>query len=118
MTEPAASAPGPPATAPVPPNSRYSGVPLLSARQADGTDTRYFARRFLPDPERMQVIAQYRVRDGDRLDTIAANAFGDSELWWRVADANRAGHPRDLVSAADRVLRLTQVAGFEGFGRA
>lgn len=30
----------------------------------------------------------YKVSYGDRLDGIAAAVLGDSELWWRIADAN------------------------------
>ena len=30
----------------------------------------------------------YPVREGDRLDLLAAAAFGDSTAWWRIADAN------------------------------
>ena len=28
------------------------------------------------------------VKAGDRLDLLAHTAYGDAELWWRIADAN------------------------------
>jgi hypothetical protein len=28
------------------------------------------------------------VLDGERLDMLAAGSYGDSEMWWRIADAN------------------------------
>jgi len=32
----------------------------------------------------------YQVREGDRLDLLAAAALNDSTGWWRIADANPA----------------------------
>lgn len=30
----------------------------------------------------------YRVKAGDRIDTIAHQAFGDANRWWEIADLN------------------------------
>lgn len=34
------------------------------------------------------VYTVHEVVFGDRLDSLAARAYGDPELWWRIADAN------------------------------
>ena len=54
------------------------------------------------------------VTQGERLDNIAANYFGDPELFWRVADANRAMHPKELTETIGRRLRITLPEGIPG----
>ena len=40
----------------------------------------------------------YRVKAGDRIDTIAHQAFGDPNRWWEIADLNpQIKFPLDLV---------------------
>jgi hypothetical protein len=72
------------------------------------------ARRFLPQPDELASFGSYVVVGGDRLDTIAARAFGDPELFWRLVDGNRELMPRRLVEDVGRVLNLTLPAGIPG----
>ena len=30
----------------------------------------------------------YSMKDGDRLDLLAVDLYGDGTLWWKIADAN------------------------------
>ena len=30
----------------------------------------------------------YSMKDGDRLDLLATDLYGDGTLWWKIADAN------------------------------
>jgi nucleoid-associated protein YgaU len=47
----------------------------------------------------------YRVKSGDRIDTIAHQAFGDANRWWEIADLNpQIKFPLDLVPGD--VLRI------------
>lgn len=40
----------------------------------------------------------HRVRAGDRIDTIAHQAFGDASRWWEIADLNpQIKFPLDLT---------------------
>lgn len=64
--------------------SRYAGLPLVVVPQDDGTTRALSAPRPSAAPP---VDVVYPVRDGDRLDLLAAAALGSSELWWRIADA-------------------------------
>ena len=89
-----------------PPNSRYENVPTATIQTADGRTVVYLRRRFIPAPERLVVIEEHRVADGERLDMIAAQALGDPELFWRICDANRAMRPRDLTERVGRRLLL------------
>jgi hypothetical protein len=98
----------------VEPNSRYARTPVKTYTLPDGREVNYFARRFLPQPDQLAEFGRYVVHGGDRLDTVAARAFGDPELFWRLVDGNRELLPRKLVAAVGRQLRLTLPAGFPG----
>lgn len=93
--------------------SRYRGLPLLSYVDAAGREHVYADRRIVPQPETMPEVGHVTVRDGDRLDNIAAVQFGDARWWWRIADANRALAPAALTGpqALDRSLRITLPEG-------
>lgn len=97
----------------LPPTSRYYGLPVLMREAQDGTKTVYFQRRFIPQPERFDVLQEHVVTQGERLDNIAAQFIGNPELFWRLCDANRALHPRELEAAGFR-LRITLPEGIPG----
>jgi len=96
------------------PTSRYADVPLKTYTLPDGREVNYFARRLLPQPGTLAEFGRHVVRTGDRLDTVAAQGFGDPTLFWRLVDAHRDLVPRALVAALGRSLRLTLPAGFPG----
>jgi hypothetical protein len=91
--------------------SRYRGLPLLSYVDARGREVIYVTRRILPQPEDLAEIAKFEVREGDRLDIIAAQQYADARWWWRLADANRALDPADLTARIGRRLRITLPQG-------
>jgi hypothetical protein len=98
---------------PFPPTSRYAGTEIATRVDAAGRQTRYLRRRFLPDPDGLAQIATHRVQEAERLDTIAAEAYGDPVLSWQLLDANRALSPAELLSTG-RPLRITLPAGVPG----
>ena len=95
-------------------NSRYLGTGTRQWTTPSGTAIAYLARRFLPHPESLAQIATYQVAARDRIDSVAAAVLNDPELSWRVADANRAMLPRDLVATPGTVLRITLPEGMQG----
>ena len=88
--------------------SRYEGVPEAVHDDGTGRPIRYKVLRILPDPPAVEVHA---VRQGDRLDRIANDAYGDPEQSWRICDANRAFDPDDLVRESGRRLDIPQSVG-------
>ena len=56
----------------------------------------YKRRRFLPRGESQPLLTEVTVKEGERLDLIAARTLGRADHSWRMADANDAMHPRDL----------------------
>lgn len=90
-----------------PPPSRYAGIPTAVLDPDGDRPIIYLGRRFVPHPERLAEIGAHTVVAGERPDNIAAAAFGDPELFWRLCDANRAIVPAELVREIGRRLRIT-----------
>jgi|SRR5882672_704041 len=95
-------------------NSRYLGIETATLSTADGRNIAYARRRFVPQPEQLAQLQQHSVTQGERLDVISAQYVGDPELFWRIADANRAMRPEDLVATIGRVLRICLPQGIPG----
>ena len=97
-----------------PPNSRYHGVEVAAFETGDGRTIVYLRRRFVPQPERFDLLQEHLVVDGDRLDRIAASYLGDPEQFWRICDANAAMEPDELTAIAGERLRITLPEGIPG----
>jgi hypothetical protein len=65
---------------------------------AAGRPIVYLRRRFVPPPEQTGTLREVFVRQGDRLDNLAAAHVGDPELFWRLCDATRVLLPEELES--------------------
>jgi hypothetical protein len=99
-----------------PTNSRYYGSKTLTHVTAAGETVAYLARRIVPRPgePNFASIAVHRVRQGDRLDLIAAKYLGDPLMFWLLCDANGAVDPQDLVADPGTVLNITTPKGVPG----
>jgi len=86
--------------------SRYYALDDASLTTPDGSVIAYKRRRFLPDGEKMPLLVEVTVTEGDRLDLITARTLGDPEQFWRICDANNAMNPSDLTAETGRVLRV------------
>jgi len=99
---------------PYPITSRYYGVEMAELTLPNGKTVVYLRRRFVPSPERFHLLQLHTVTEGERLDNITARYLGDPEQFWRVADANRAMRPEELVEEVGRRLRITLPDGVQG----
>jgi hypothetical protein len=79
------------------PSSRYNNVGTAIWTSPQGEQVLYRQRRFLPDPSTLQVLTEVTVKDGQRIDQIAAATLGNPLQWWRIADANNAMEPYVLT---------------------
>jgi len=118
MTNPSASLPHLPGTAGTappgyPPDSRYAQIQNIAKTLADGRTVTYLRRRFIPDTTDLPTQAFHDITAADRLDTVAATYYGDSQLWWRIADANAISDPDELLEPGRR-LRITGPQGSGG----
>jgi hypothetical protein len=94
--------------------SRYYALDTETLIRPDGTTVIYLKRRFVPSPDQFQLLQNHSVTQGERLDNIAAQFLGDPELFWRIADANGAMRPEDLVETVGAQLKITLPQGITG----
>jgi hypothetical protein len=87
------------------PSSRYYAIESLQWRGQDGGTIVYKRRRFLPISTG-EILAEYTVTEGDRLDNITARYLGDPELFWQLCDGNNAMHPEELTAEIGRKLSI------------
>jgi hypothetical protein len=85
--------------------SRYYNLEQTSLTTIDRRQLVYVRRRFIPQDNGL-LPGSVIVTEGDRLDLIAARTLGNSELFWRVCDANRALNPFDLTADIGRRLQI------------
>jgi hypothetical protein len=99
-----------------PTDSRYYGFSVLQYTAPNGQTIPYLARRIVPQPgaPNYATIATYTVRQGDRLDLIAAKYLGDPLMAWLISDANGAMNPDDLVATPGTTLAITAPQGVPG----
>lgn len=87
-----------------PMNSRYRGVALRTRIGPDGSVETFVGRRIIPAMERYGVAGRRRLIAGDRIDRIAADAFGDPEQYWKICDANGDADPADAAGPPGRLI--------------
>jgi hypothetical protein len=85
-----------------PPTSRYANIEIAKLLSADGRETVYLRRRFLPDLKTIIVVNEHVVTEGDRLDNITARYLADPEQFWRLGDANTEVKPDQLTAEVGR----------------
>ncbi|HSS22518.1 MAG TPA: hypothetical protein VLL54_20775 [Pyrinomonadaceae bacterium] len=94
--------------------SRYYSIPTATLETTDGRKIAYVRRRFVPPPERFELLLEHVVTQAERLDNITAQYFADPELFWRLCDANGAIRPEELIETIGRRLRITLPEGIPG----
>ncbi len=97
-----------------PPTSRYHGIETKILKSVNGRQVIYLKRRFVPSPERFELLQEHLVTQDERLDNITAQYVGDPELFWRICDANRAMRPDELTEIIGRRLKITLPEGIPG----
>jgi hypothetical protein len=101
-----------------PATSRYSGTEVAFLTDASGREIAYLRRRILPDPDRLALLTEHVVTEGERLDRIAYAYLGDPEQFWRICDGNRVLRPDELTETINHRIRITLAAGIPGAPRA
>ena len=96
-------------------SSRYFSIGNAEHVTPGGERLIYRQRRFLPQRAPHPSDRAVAVGAADRLDIIAARTLGDPLQFWRIADANHAMNPFDLVEPG-RLLDVPAV-GLPGAGR-
>jgi nucleoid-associated protein YgaU len=86
-------------------NSRYISVADGVYTDVNGRQISYKLLRLTPDAPSLQT---HLVVQEDRLDLLAFDVYRDPEQFWRIADANLALRPDDLLQVGT-VLQIPLV---------
>jgi len=86
-------------------SSRHHGLATYRPHD-DGPDSPLLFHPRLVAPTEPALV--HRVEAGDRLDLLAARYFGDPFQYWRIADANPALSPDELLEPG-RLLAIPRV---------
>jgi hypothetical protein len=89
-----------------PATSRYYAIPTASYTTPEGQQIAYLTRRFCPRGQLLPLLSRQTVQADERLDQLTARALGDPTQFWRVADANNAMNPFDLMTPPGRARRV------------
>ena len=99
-------------TSPFGPASRYDSVAFgLYQRNAADPGVAYVLRRFIPQRRDIATALEHIVHAGERPELLAAQLFGDAELYWRIADANLVIDPFDLTDTLGRRIAIPAPPG-------
>lgn len=71
-----------------------------------------------PGAANYSTVATHIVRQGDRLDLLAAKYLGDPLMYWLICDANGAIRPEQLVETPGKTLSITMPQGVPGMSNA
>jgi hypothetical protein len=96
------------------PNSRYADVGVTSVqvlRNGVPVEIRFVNRRFIPPPAASLSIITYSVKQGDRVDNIAARFLGDPTQFWRLADVNVVLRPSELTDTLGNKIEIALLLG-------
>jgi hypothetical protein len=88
-------------------SSRYYRLETVIFTTAGGRQVAYKSRRFLPQVPSAGPLAVHTVKQGERLDHIAAHYLGDPGFFWQLCDVNNAKHPDELIAELGRKIRIT-----------
>jgi hypothetical protein len=86
--------------------SRYASVADATFQDPSGRAVKYKALRVTPVSTSLQ---NHTVAQGDRLDLIAFQQYGDAEQFWRICDGNEALRPDDLTQEVGARIRIPTV---------
>ncbi|WP_046733774.1 hypothetical protein [Streptomyces humi] len=92
-------------------SSRYQQAAVHPAVDAGGTPRATVAIRRHTPPADGAVAYEHRVTGAEDLEYLSWRYFGDSEVWWRIADANPVAFPLDLRPGAAVAVPASQDVG-------
>lgn len=94
---------------------RYARAPIIKGGQQFGTSTASVVIKRAVDAGKIDVVTR-TLQGVERLDIIAGQLWGDSQMWWIIAAASGIGWPLQVPPGTRLVIPvdLAQVAELVG----
>ena len=83
-------------------NSRYFGLPTVTAEDRAGASVAAVKLRPLPSTPGVEVT----VRSHDQLDALSEQRYGDATRYWHIADANTELEAASLLAPTGRTIQI------------
>ncbi len=83
-------------------NSRYYGLPTVTAVDCNGREVAAVKLRRLPATQG----DDHAVTSSDRVDILADARYADATRYWRIADANSELEAEELTRQVGRVIEV------------
>ena len=80
------------------PKSRYLKADMYEVTDKRGRTVKVVA---LPPPPEQQLLGLHLLKQGERLDLLAAKYLGDPAGYWRIAEQNNVMLPEALTEAPE-----------------
>ncbi|HTN47549.1 MAG TPA: hypothetical protein VL098_14455 [Flavipsychrobacter sp.] len=96
------------------PTSRYNGLPTNSMQGKNGETIVFLRRRIVPKAEKFFVLQKHTVKEGDRIDNVAYQYYGDPERFWQICDSNNVMDPAQLLDLPGSKINITLPDGIPG----
>jgi hypothetical protein len=84
-------------------DSRYSQLRPLTVTGPNGSPVQIVPIRFIAATT---PIMSRRIQQGDRPDLLAYEFYKEPQLFWRIADANEAMRPSELVATPGSLIGI------------
>ncbi|MFF3450533.1 hypothetical protein ACFYXJ_25715 [Streptomyces sp. NPDC002667] len=97
--------------------SRYRQAAVRPVVDATGTTRATVAIRRSAPPAADDIVYEHRVTGAEDIEYLAWRYFGDSQVWWRIADANPVRFPLDLRVGTALAVPASQDVGQVGRDR-
>ncbi|MFF3407478.1 hypothetical protein ACFYW8_14990 [Streptomyces sp. NPDC002742] len=91
--------------------SRYRQAAVYPAVDATGSTRATVAIRRYTPPAAGDITYEHRVTGVEDIEYLSWRYFGDSQVWWRIADANPVAFPLDLRPGAALSVPASQDIG-------
>ncbi len=95
-------------------SSRYYGIATATLQGKDGESIVYLRRRFVPPADNFFIVQEHTLREGDRLDNVANQYYGDPERYWQLCDANNVIDPETVTEEPGSKINITLPQGIPG----
>jgi len=95
-------------------SSRYATVETATMQGSNGEPVVFLRRRFVPQADKFSLLQEHRLKEGERLDNITAQYYGDPERFWQCCDANNVLDPGELTEEPGSIIKITLPEGIAG----